>query len=163
MGSVCQARPRIRAGPAPGPAGGQAWLRVQRQVWRGWAGSAGPPLGSPARRPSEPKKSVRASQMAGRGTPADGVEAETPLHLPLVHDGVGVAMRNAVLVGKPVGALFTAQEGRTRFNTSEPLSKVTTRDAGYAGDQIFVRLQGASQRQLAPPGVVKPLGVSLHQ
>ena len=97
-------------------------------------------------------------QLSSRGaTPYPRLSAEEPeaaADFVLANDGRGVAVADAVLVGKPVGALFTAQEGRTGFNTSEPLSKVTTRDAGYAGNQIFVRLQGASQRQLAPPGAV---------
>src|ERR1700760_1269138 len=119
------------------------------------------PTAGPAREPEDREVRAGHDQTGPGERPSEGVEAETPLHLPLVHDGVGVAVRDAVLVGEPVGALFTAQEGRTGFHTSEPLSKVTTRDAGYARDQIFVRLQGASQRQLAPPGVVKPLAVSL--
>src|ERR1700749_4218775 len=86
--------------------------------------------------------------------PASGaVQPQAAAHLPLVDDGVRVAVRDSVLIGKRVCAHLATQEGEAGFKTYEPLSKVTTCDAWYAGNQVFVRLQGANQRQLAPPGV----------
>lgn len=39
---------------------------------------------------------------------SDAVEPEPPTHLVLVHDGVGVAVGDTVLVGEPLRALFAA-------------------------------------------------------
>ena len=82
---------------------------------------------------------------------SDAVEPEPPAHLVLVHEGVGVAVGDTVLVGEPLRALFAAQERRAGFKAHEPLTEVTACDAGYACNKILVRLQRAGQRQLAPP------------
>src|SRR5205807_2224769 len=80
------------------------------------------------------------------------VQPDPPLPLVLVHDRAGVAMRQAMLVRQPVRALIAAQERRSRFEASEPLSKVTTGNHWDAGDEVFVHLRRVGQRQVAPPG-----------
>ena len=39
----------------------------------------------------------------------------------LADDGRGVAVADAVLIGEPVGALVTTEEGRSGFQVTEPL------------------------------------------
>jgi len=80
------------------------------------------------------------------------VESAAALELVLVHDRAGVAMRNSVLVGKPVGAFGAAKEGGTRFKSAEPLTELESGYGRDAGDQVLVHLRGVGQGQVAPPG-----------
>src|SRR5580700_12250831 len=94
--------------------------------------------------------------MSGAEQPASA------LHLVLVHDRAGIAMRQAMLVGEPVGTFVTAQERGARLEAPEPLSEVTSGDRRDAGDQVLVHLRRVGQRQVAPPGArggVNPFSV----
>src|SRR5215471_9445426 len=73
------------------------------------------------------------------------VEPDAPLPLVLVHDGAGVAVREPVLVGQPVGAFLTSEERRARFQALEPLNQVASGYGRDARDQPFVRLRGVVQ------------------
>src|SRR5579862_9271353 len=80
------------------------------------------------------------------------VQPAPALQLVLVHDRAGVAVRQTVLVGQPVGALVAPEERGAGFEPAEPLSEVLPRDHWDAGDQVLVHLRRVGQRQVAPPG-----------
>src|SRR5690348_6318771 len=90
------------------------------------------------------------------------VEAGTPAHLVLVHDGGGIPMSKPVLIRKPVRALLAAQEGWTGFQAREPLREGSSGDGQDARDQVLMRLRGMVQSQLTPPGGGLPFLLSLH-
>ena len=58
-----------------------------------------------------------------------------------MHDGTGVPVGEAVLVGQPYSTFVTAEEGRARLEASEPLVEVASRYVGNARNQIFVKLR----------------------
>jgi hypothetical protein len=60
-----------------------------------------------------------------RDRSSGSVEAQAATHLVLVHDRVGVTVRDAGVIRQPVGALVAAQERGAGFESVEPLSEVT--------------------------------------
>lgn len=70
---------------------------------------------------------------------------EPALHLVLVHDGAGVAMGQAMLVGQPVGTFLAAGERGSGLKSMEPLSEFTSSDGWDAGDEVLVHLRRVGQ------------------
>src|SRR6202522_3170742 len=98
-------------GRPPGTAlGGSAERRICALAWL--------PLGHAETRPGQAERTG--------GEPSGSVEAQAPSKLVLVHDRVGVAVRDAGVVGQPVRAFVAAQERRAGFKAVEPLSEVTS-------------------------------------
>jgi hypothetical protein len=78
---------------------------------------------------------------AYRGEPLGSVEAQAPSEFVLVHDRVGVAVRDAGVVGQPVRAFVAAQERRARFEAVEPLSEVTSGNDRDACNEAIVQIR----------------------
>src|SRR5260370_15774543 len=84
---------------------------------------------------------VRRGQVVRRISQLGSVEAQAPAHLVFVHDRVGVAVRDAGVIGQPVRALFAAQERGARFEAVEPLSEVAAGDDRDACDEAIVQIR----------------------
>jgi hypothetical protein len=56
-------------------------------------------------------------------------------------DRVGVAVRDAGVIGEPVGPLVAAEERGTRFEAEEPLSEVAAGYDRYPGDKATVQIR----------------------
>ena len=69
------------------------------------------------------------------------VEAQAPAHLVFMHDGVGVAARDAGVVGQPVRPFFAAEERGARFEAVEPLSEVAAGNDRDACDEAIVQIR----------------------
>jgi hypothetical protein len=86
--------------------------------WASWREYAvGAPIGRSQTRPGQAEETGGAS---------GSVEAQAPSEFVLVHDRVGVAVRDAGVVRQPVRAFVAAQERRAGFEAVEPLSEVTS-------------------------------------
>ena len=78
------------------------------------------------------------ARRAGRGRRRDRRAAPcTAAPLMLLHDGGGVAVGQPVLVGEPVGPLFTAKESRAVVDGLEPLGECTSRYDGTLAISLF--------------------------
>jgi hypothetical protein len=97
-----------------------------------------------ADRPNDGPGRAKTRPRAGRtyrGEPLGPVEAQAPSKLVLVHDRVGVAVRDAGVVGQPVRAFVAAQERRARFKAVEPLSEVTSGNDRDACNEAIVQIR----------------------
>jgi len=81
------------------------------------------------------------ARRAYRDEPLGSVEAQAPSELVLVHDRVGVAVRDAGVVRQPVCAFVAAQERRARFKAVEPLSEVTSGNDRDACNETTVQIR----------------------
>jgi len=73
--------------------------------------------------------------------PSGPVEAQPAAHLVFVHDRVGVAVRDAGVIGQPVGALVAAQERGAGFESVEPLSEVAPGHDRDARNETTVQIR----------------------
>jgi hypothetical protein len=74
--------------------------------------------------------------------PLSAEEPEAAADFVLADDGLGVAVADAVLVGEPVGALVTAEDGRTGFQVAEPLRQLAPGYERNACYEAFVSSGG---------------------
>ena len=70
---------------------------------------------------------------------------EPALYLVLVHDGPGVAVGQAMLVGQPVSTFLAAGERRSGLKSMEPLSEFASCDDRDAGNEVLVHFRRVGQ------------------
>src|SRR5579863_9222411 len=95
---------------------------------------------------SNPRLYSDAGVRTRRAAQLGAEEPEFAADFVLVDDRGRVAVADAVLVGEPVGALFTAEEGGAGFEVGEPLGQLAPRLGGDTGDEALVHVGGVRQR-----------------
>src|ERR1022692_794153 len=105
-----------------------------------------------------PGLAVRTRRQAMRDRSSGSVEAQAATHLVLVHDRVGVTVRDAGVIRQPVGALVAAQErGAGPMSSSDSWTETLMRTVYRTSKRIFERgRSGAPGRPMRCPRAAVP-------